>query len=36
MIDNRLVTVKMVGPKDEVAAAKPVLENFAKGLKMAE
>jgi hypothetical protein len=36
MIGNRIVTVKMVGPKDEVAAAKPVLENFAKGLKMAE
>lgn len=35
-IDGRIVTVKMVGPKDEVAAAKPVLENFAKSLKMAQ
>ena len=34
-IDGRIVTVKMVGPKAEVDAAKPVLENFAKGLKMA-
>ena len=34
-IDGRIVTVKMVGPKAEVDAAKPVIENFAKGLKMA-
>ena len=35
-LDGRIVTVKMVGPKAEVEAARPVLENFAKGLKMAE
>jgi hypothetical protein len=35
-LDGRIVTVKMVGPKAEVEAARPVLENFAKSLKMAE
>lgn len=35
-LDGRILTVKMVGPKAEVEAARPVLENFAKGLKMAE
>ncbi len=35
-VDGRILTVKMVGPKDEVAAAKPVLENFAKSLKIVE
>lgn len=35
-IQGQIVTVKMVGPEAEVAAARPVLENFAKGLKMAE
>ncbi len=35
-IDGRIVTVKMVGPKAEVEAARPVLEKFAAGLKMAE
>lgn len=35
-LSGRIVTVKMVGPKEEVLAAAPVLENFAKGLKMAE
>jgi hypothetical protein len=33
---GRILTVKMVGPKDEVEAARPVLENFAKSLKMAD
>lgn len=33
---GRILTVKMVGPKAEVEAARPVLENFAKSLKMAE
>lgn len=36
LINGSIVTVKMVGPKAEVAAAKPVLENFAKSLKMAQ
>lgn len=35
-IEGQIVTVKMVGPEAEVASARPVLENFAKGLKMAE
>lgn len=35
-LGGRIVTVKMVGPKPEVEAARPVLENFAKSLKMAE
>ncbi len=35
-VDGRILTVKMVGPKDEVAAAKPILENFAKSLKIVE
>lgn len=35
-IDGQILTVKMVGPKAEVEAAKPVLENFAKSLRMAE
>lgn len=35
-IGGRIVTVKMVGPEAEVEAARPVLENFAKDLKMAE
>ena len=34
-IDGRIVTVKMVGPKAEVEAARPVLEQFARSLKMA-
>jgi hypothetical protein len=33
---GRILTVKMVGPKDEVEAARTVLENFAKSLKMAD
>ncbi len=35
-ISGQIVTVKMVGPEAEVTAARPVLENFSKGLKMAE
>lgn len=35
LIDGSIVTVKMVGPKAEVDAAKPILENFTKGLKIA-
>lgn len=35
-INGSIVTVKMVGPKAEVETAKPVLENFAKSLKMAQ
>lgn len=36
LLGGRIVTVKMVGPQAEVAAARPVLENFTNGLKMAE
>lgn len=35
-VDGRILTVKMVGPKAEVEAARPVLETFAMSLKMAE
>lgn len=35
-LDGRILTVKMVGPKAEVESAKPVLEVFAKSLKLAE
>jgi hypothetical protein len=35
-MNGRIVTVKMVGPKAEVEAARPVLEKFAAGLKMVE
>lgn len=35
-VNGQILTVKMVGPKDEVAAAKPALETFVKGLRMAE
>ncbi len=35
-INGQILTLKMVGPKAEVEAAKPVLENFAKSLRMAE
>lgn len=34
LIDGRIVTVKMVGPASEVAAAKPALEKFSASLKM--
>ena len=36
LINGQILTLKMVGPKDEVEAAKPVLEIFAKSLRMAE
>ena len=35
-INGQILTLKMVGPKNEVEAAKPVLEIFAKSLRMAE
>ena len=35
-VNGQILTVKMVGPKAEVEAAKPTLESFAKSLKMAE
>jgi hypothetical protein len=35
-LDGRILTVKMVGPKAEVESAKPVLEVFAKALKLTE
>lgn len=36
MVEGQILTVKMVGPQAEVEAARPVLEAFAKGLRMAE
>ncbi len=35
-VDGKILTVKMIGPKAEVEAAKPVFETFAKSLRMAE
>jgi hypothetical protein len=35
-IDGQILTLKMVGPKAEVEAAKPVLEQFSKSLRKAE
>lgn len=35
-VNGQILTVKMVGPKAEVEAARPVLESFAKSLQMAE
>lgn len=35
-VRGQILTVKMVGPKSEVEAAKPALEAFSKGLRMAE
>ncbi len=35
-VNGQILTVKMVGPKAEVEAAKPVLESFVKSLKMTE
>ena len=35
-LGDRILTVKMVGPKAEVDAAKPELEAFATSLRMAE
>ena len=33
---EEILTVKMVGPRDEVAAALPALREFVAGLKAAE
>ncbi len=35
-MNGQILTLKMVGPKSEVEAAKPVLENFSKSLRTAE
>lgn len=35
-VGGQILTLKMVGPKAEVEAAKPILETFAKSLRMAE
>ncbi len=35
-VGGQILTLKMVGPQAEVEAAKPVLESFAKTLRMAE
>ena len=35
-VNGQILTLKMVGPKAEVDAAKPVLESFGKTLRMAE
>ena len=35
-VGGQILTVKMVGPKAEVEAAKPVLESYVKTLRMAE
>ena len=35
-VGGQILTVKMVGPKAEVQAAKPVLETYVKSLRMAE
>ena len=35
-VGGQILTVKMVGPKVEVEAAKPVLEAFVKSVRMAE
>ncbi len=35
-VGGQILTVKMVGPKAEVEAAKPVLEAYAKSVRMAE
>ena len=35
-LDGQILTVKMVGPKAEVEAARPVLEAFAQSLRRAE
>lgn len=35
-VGGQILTVKMVGPKAEVDAAKPVLESYIKSLRMAE
>ena len=35
-VNGRILTVKMIGPKAEVEAARPVLESFAKSLTLAD
>ena len=35
-VNGQILTLKMVGPKAEVDTAKPILESFAKSLRMAE
>ena len=35
-VGGQILTVKMVGPKSEVEAAKPALESYARGLRLAE
>lgn len=35
-VGGQILTVKMVGPKAEVEAAKPALESYAKSLRMTE
>ncbi len=35
-VNGQILTIKMVGPKSEVDAAKPALEAFTKSLRMAE
>lgn len=35
-VKGQILTVKMVGPKKEVEAAKPTLEAYTKGLQLAE
>jgi hypothetical protein len=35
-INGQILTVKMVGPKEDVAAARPALDRFIQSLRMAE
>jgi hypothetical protein len=35
-LDGQIVTLKMIGPKAEVKAARPALEDFAKNLRKAD
>ena len=35
-VKGQILTVKMIGPKAEVEAAKPVLEGFAKSLHLVD
>jgi hypothetical protein len=36
LVDGKIITVKMVGPKDEVAIAKPALQSLAGSVRLAE
>lgn len=36
LVDGKIITVKMVGPKSEVEEAKPALESFISSLSLAE